>query len=92
MACKLGPQPPCRRLSCRPWTVGPLLQAQTGLLSLLERKSQDLKRGEPVPTHVLLSPAGSYEDRCTFTDYANWVVPGHVMLGRYPYVEPSRCR
>eukprot|EP00240_Pyramimonas_obovata_P014995 CAMPEP_0118923636 /NCGR_PEP_ID=MMETSP1169-20130426/2086_1 /TAXON_ID=36882 /ORGANISM="Pyramimonas obovata, Strain CCMP722" /LENGTH=223 /DNA_ID=CAMNT_0006864651 /DNA_START=162 /DNA_END=829 /DNA_ORIENTATION=- len=27
-----------------------------------------------------------------FTSYANWIIPGHVMLGRYPYVEPTRCK
>ena len=28
-----------------------------------------------------------------FTRFANWLVPGSVMLGRYPYVEPGpRCR
>eukprot|EP00241_Pyramimonas_parkeae_P012356 CAMPEP_0114254428 /NCGR_PEP_ID=MMETSP0058-20121206/16971_1 /TAXON_ID=36894 /ORGANISM="Pyramimonas parkeae, CCMP726" /LENGTH=295 /DNA_ID=CAMNT_0001368641 /DNA_START=62 /DNA_END=949 /DNA_ORIENTATION=- len=26
-----------------------------------------------------------------FADFANWLVPGVVLLGRYPYVEPSRC-
>ncbi|GAX75232.1 hypothetical protein CEUSTIGMA_g2677.t1 [Chlamydomonas eustigma] len=33
----------------------------------------------------------SYEEWHTFKPYANWLVPGHVMLGRYPFVEPSRC-
>lgn len=33
----------------------------------------------------------SYETMVTFTDYANWLVPGVLMAGRYPFVEPSRC-
>lgn len=33
-----------------------------------------------------------YESACAFTDFANWLIPGRVMLGRYPFVEPSRCR
>lgn len=33
----------------------------------------------------------NYEKVCEFASYANWVVPGHVLVGRYPYVEPSRC-
>ncbi|KAL4552917.1 hypothetical protein Ndes2526B_g02813 [Nannochloris sp. 'desiccata'] len=33
----------------------------------------------------------SYEAACSFSSYANWLIPGYVMLGRYPYVEPSRC-
>ncbi len=28
----------------------------------------------------------------TFSQFANWIIPGKVLLGRYPYVEPSRCR
>ena len=37
-------------------------------------------------------PADGFEDSHGFSIYANWIIPGHVMLGRYPYVEPSRCR
>ena len=36
--------------------------------------------------------AGQYEEATAFTDFANWLIPGRVMLGRYPFVEPSRCR
>ncbi|KAG2430152.1 hypothetical protein HXX76_010251 [Chlamydomonas incerta] len=35
--------------------------------------------------------ADAYESNVAFTDFANWLIPGSVMLGRYPYVEPSRC-
>ena len=34
----------------------------------------------------------SYESKCTFTSYSNWLIPDALMLGRYPYVEPARCR
>jgi len=34
---------------------------------------------------------GGYETVCTFSSYGNWLLPGSLMLGRYPYVEPSRC-
>lgn len=37
-------------------------------------------------------PAAGYEAACAFADFANWLIPGRVMLGRYPFVEPSRCR
>lgn len=36
--------------------------------------------------------ADGYERACAFTDFGNWLIPGRVMLGRYPFVEPSRCR
>jgi len=26
-----------------------------------------------------------------FSEYSNWVIPGTLMLGRYPHIEPSRC-
>lgn len=35
--------------------------------------------------------ADTYQDKVKFTPYANWLIPGHLMVGRYPYVEPSRC-
>jgi hypothetical protein len=35
--------------------------------------------------------AGNYESAVTFTSYANWLIPGSLMVGRYPFVEPSRC-
>jgi hypothetical protein len=34
--------------------------------------------------------AEKYEDACTFMGFANWVVPGHLMLGRYPFISPGR--
>ena len=40
------------------------------------------------PIHV----AEQYEQKMAFTPYANWIIPGHLMLGRYPYIEPSRCQ
>ncbi len=33
----------------------------------------------------------SYETLTAFSDYANWIIPGSLMLGRYPHIEPSRC-
>ncbi|KAK9814139.1 hypothetical protein WJX72_001188 [[Myrmecia] bisecta] len=33
-----------------------------------------------------------YEDTHAFKYFCNWLLPGHLMLGRYPYVEPSRCK
>eukprot|EP00884_Botryococcus_braunii_P013378 jgi/Botrbrau1/22040/Bobra.0024s0052.1 len=35
---------------------------------------------------------GSYEDQHTYSSLANWLIPGSLMIGRYPHVEPSRCR
>ena len=43
------------------------------------------------PKPALLPLDAKYEELHSFTEYSNWVVPGHVMVGRYPYVEPSRC-
>jgi len=33
----------------------------------------------------------TYETMVSFTEYANWLIPGALMTGRYPFVEPSRC-
>jgi alanine transaminase len=32
-----------------------------------------------------------YERRVSFAPFANWLVPNALVLGRYPFVEPSRC-
>jgi len=32
-----------------------------------------------------------YERRVSFAPFANWLVPRGLLLGRYPFVEPSRC-
>ncbi|KAL4538911.1 hypothetical protein Ndes2437A_g01903 [Nannochloris sp. 'desiccata'] len=32
----------------------------------------------------------SYEAACSFSSYANWLIPGYVMLGRYPYSYPPQ--
>jgi alanine transaminase len=32
-----------------------------------------------------------YERRVSFSPFANWLIPGALALGRYPFVEPSRC-
>jgi len=35
---------------------------------------------------------GFFGDAHTFSSYANWLVPGELLVGRYPFIEPSRCR
>jgi hypothetical protein len=37
-------------------------------------------------------PPDNYETTHAFSDFANWLVPGSLLVGRYPYVEPSRCK
>ena len=47
----------------------------------------------PIKAKALhLQAAEQYEQKMAFTPYANWIIPGHLMLGRYPYIEPSRCQ
>jgi hypothetical protein len=44
-----------------------------------------------LPWLLMMSCAADYGARHAFSSFANWLVPGRIMLGRYPYVEPSRC-
>lgn len=44
----------------------------------------------PPPNRPCL-PAADYEASHQFSNFANWIVPDNIMLGRYPFVEPSRC-
>ncbi len=41
---------------------------------------------------MLSACADEYEAKHAFSAFANWVIPGRLMVGRYPYVEGSRCR
>jgi hypothetical protein len=36
--------------------------------------------------------AGDFAARHTFTDYANWISPGYIMVGRYPFLDGSNCK
>lgn len=55
---------------------------------LIACPSARLPLGHTVPRAP--SRTANYEDTCAFSDYANWLLPGALMVGRYPYVEPSR--
>ena len=67
--------------------------AEIATASLEESQSTTQSPREPARFPPPLPPLdeSTYESACKFTPYANWIIPGHVMLGRYPYVEPSRC-
>lgn len=41
--------------------------------------------------HSMQDPA-AFAAAHAFSSYANWVIPGRLMVGRYPYVEPNQCR
>ena len=41
-------------------------------------------------THPPTPTPDTYASTVAFSDYAHWLIPGHLMAGRYPYVEPSR--
>ena len=69
------------------------------------RRSQEVHASSPAaplrarprpPTspscHPTPRPADNYEATCSFTDVGNWLIPGRLMAGRYPFVEPGRCR
>eukprot|EP01052_Picozoa_sp_SAG31_P064785 SAG31_NODE_23624_length_500_cov_0.902743_1_plen_63_part_10 len=44
----------------------------------------------PLPPLVSLGDAVEVQKQHYFSQYANWVVPGILMAGRYPHVEPDR--
>lgn len=46
----------------------------------------------PMPMPKCVAYAENYEVANTFSSYANWLIRGRLMLGRYPFVEPSRAR
>lgn len=40
----------------------------------------------------LLEVDGDFPARHTFSGYANWLVPGYVMVGQYPYMHGKECK
>ena len=68
----------CQSLS--PWMVSGSTVHSKSLLLPRQSSTRHLRAAE------------QYEQKMTFTPYANWIIPGHLMLGRYPYIEPSRCQ
>ena len=44
-------------------------------------------------THLLhlISCTEQFEEIHAFSNFSNWLIPGALMLGRYPYVEPVHC-
>lgn len=71
-------------LPCRSHLLGVLMPRAEAVLCIVTNA--------PTWTPTTLPAADAYEGAHAFAPYANWIVPGSVMLGRYPYVEPSRCR
>lgn len=39
-----------------------------------------------------LTDCTGYEETHAFSRFSNWVLPGQVMVGRYPYIEPGSQR
>lgn len=79
---------PAIYLSCQRWT------ASSACLSQLRRLHEGPVTQPTEANCGLLSELyslGSYETKVAFTDFANWLIPGTLLVGRYPYVEPSRC-
>lgn len=37
-------------------------------------------------------PPATYASAVSFSAYSHWLIPGHLMAGRYPFVEPARCK
>lgn len=48
-------------------------------------------QSQPLNARNICAAADDYASVHKFAAFGNWIVPGHVMLGRYPFVEPSRC-
>eukprot|EP00892_Ulva_mutabilis_P003633 jgi/Ulvmu1/1641/UM114_0007.1 len=40
----------------------------------------------------LLDVDGDFPARHSFSGYANWLVPGYVMVGQYPFIHGSACK
>lgn len=69
--------------------------ASTSLMILLQHSINPCQ-APPLQSYLIFSPlhvcgAGSYQATHTFTNFAHWLIPGHVLLGGYPYMQPTKC-
>eukprot|EP00887_Chlorella_sp_A99_P006009 scaffold27.g6009.t1 len=64
-------------------------EAAEQLVELQQHLEQGLNLGEEGSSSA--GARDGYEQTCTFSSYANWLLPGALLVGRYPYVESSRC-
>lgn len=64
----------------------PTLDGKASMQTHLQQSKQDKQHDKDAKF-----AADSYQDKVKFMPYANWLIPGHLMVGRYPYIEPSRC-
>lgn len=87
-----------RILGPRDWTSaptarrrGPAKWTRSGVHRALSEKpsSQSGNKEQALPT--LISLGDDFEAKHQFSSYANWIIPGQFMVGRYPFIEPSRC-
>ncbi|DBB17424.1 hypothetical protein WJX82_010099 [Trebouxia sp. C0006] len=62
-----------------------------GIAAKAAQTESDVQAAQSQVLPALPALDDTYQDRVKFTPYANWLIPGHLMVGRYPYVEPSRC-
>uniref|UniRef100_A0A061QWI1 Map kinase phosphatase 6 n=1 Tax=Tetraselmis sp. GSL018 TaxID=582737 RepID=A0A061QWI1_9CHLO len=72
--------------------TGNILSTRTPVRLVGSKVVQAADAAREDSSQVLSSVDGSFEELHTFSSYANWLLPNQLMLGRYPFVEPSRCR
>eukprot|EP00882_Tetradesmus_deserticola_P014120 GHRQ01015010.1.p1 GENE.GHRQ01015010.1~~GHRQ01015010.1.p1 ORF type:complete len:259 (+),score=87.23 GHRQ01015010.1:410-1186(+) len=94
LARQSGIAAPCRSriATYRPFTVGrtpPVASSSRRLTCQAQAQGSVLASEAFAP---LLPLDENYESAHSFSDFANWLVPGTLLVGRYPYVEPSRCK
>ncbi|KAF6264304.1 hypothetical protein COO60DRAFT_1485498 [Scenedesmus sp. NREL 46B-D3] len=93
LAKQSGIAAPCRgkTATVRPFTV----RRSAPVASRRRMTCQSQAQGSVLASEAfapLLPLDDNYESAHSFSDFANWLVPGTLLVGRYPYVEPSRCK
>lgn len=71
--------------SCRPGDI----HSGTPFAFLLRLLVQS---AEPLVLTVGAPSAAEFAETHRFYSYANWLVPGELMVGRYPFLEANRCK
>jgi len=63
-----------------------------GVREIRVRQCKATNLATAFPVLCPLTDCTGYEEAHAFSRFSNWVIPGQVMVGRYPYIEPGSQR
>mmetsp|Transcript_22663 Transcript_22663/g.58009 ORF Transcript_22663/g.58009 Transcript_22663/m.58009 type:complete len:317 (+) Transcript_22663:126-1076(+) len=83
---------PCPRTLRLHAKVGPPRLAPAAVAFATSRRSVCLSASQEQRQQLVSLDSAEFAETHRFYSYANWLVPGELMVGRYPFLEANRCK